>query len=427
MQIQRSPKWRIKNTMDQSNQSIELLSGLSNFTAAITNTRLYSKEHPQVQRYIDKAYDAITKVLKNSQELKFILIGEEIVINNTPLKNNAPYLSQFKRLLKENGIERLSFMPGLTPPELQDFILNLASPEKKTVQSQAAIRLGKVGLFQENNNPFDLATSDPTIRLGSPEQLEILDRLKQIPVENLQEIYADIKRQRTINVKGIDGIVNSFIKGFAHGLKPLHMLSNLKSADQYTFTHVVNVCLLTMAQAELIGISGRKLYEVGIAAVLHDVGKLFIPDDILNKPGVLTKDERIIVENHSLSGARYILKLDNVPKVAILGALEHHIRYDGSGYPFINSSWRPHLISQMIAVSDIYDAMRSRRPYQGPKPEKLILNILKKEKGISFNPHLVDNFLALLLQPPPLVQNQRTNPPDQFHLGQTHIPRTLGS
>ena len=205
------------------------------------------------------------------------------------------------------------------------------------------------------------------------------------------------------------------------------MLANLKGADQYTFTHVVNVCLLTMAQAEVLGISGCKLFDVGIAAVLHDVGKLFVPDDILNKPGKLTKEERSIIETHSISGARYILKLSNVPELAILGALEHHIRYDGSGYPYINSHWRPHLISQMIAIADIYDAMRSRRPYQDPKPEKLILNILKKEKGIAFNPHLVDNFLSLLHQPYQTIPNQGLNLQNQSHLDQTYIPQISNS
>jgi HD-GYP domain-containing protein (c-di-GMP phosphodiesterase class II) len=261
------------------------------------------------------------------------------------------------------------------------------------------------------------------MQLNHSKQLEALDLLKQISMDDFREVYSNIKRQKTASMKGLDGIVKSFVKGFSHGLKPLQMLANLKGTDQYTFTHVVNVCLLTMAQAELLGISGSKLFDIGIAAVLHDVGKLFIPDDILNKPGALTKEERNIIETHSESGARYILKLTNVPKLAILGALEHHIRYDGKGYPFINSHWRPHLISQMIAIADVYDAMRSHRPYQDPKPEKMILKVLKKEKGSAFNPFLVNNFLTLLRQTDRSVQNQRIISPDQSHLDQTRIPQ----
>ncbi|MGD9213077.1 MAG: HD domain-containing protein [Desulfobacteraceae bacterium] len=405
----------------------QYLSGLNNLTAAITNIRLYSKEHPQVQRYIKKAYDAIINILNNKSDLSFILIGEEIVADNTPLKTKTPHIAQFQRLLKENGIERLSFKKGLTYAELQHFINELASPETTSIKSRPAIRLGKVELYNHNApSTFDSDKSTPPYQIP-PNLMEKLNQLRQLPLENIQELYFDIKRQKSVNVRGIDEIVNSFLKGFSHGLKPLQMLASLKSADQYTFTHAVNVCLLTMAQAEQLGISGRKLYDVGIAAVLHDVGKLFVPDDILNKPGVLTKDERVIVEAHSVSGARYILKLTEVPQLAILGALEHHIRYDGSGYPHINSKWHPHLISQMIAIADIFDAMRSRRPYQAPKPETLILNILKKEKGTSFNPFLVDNFLMLLQRTPQFLQNQTMILQSPSQPDQKHIPHTSGS
>ncbi len=382
--------------------NLQTISGIAFLTAAIGNIKLYSKDHPQVQRYIEKAYKAISEELLIFPDLTYILVGDDIVVNNTPIKDKGPHLSQLHRMLKENGIERLSFMRGLTQLELHEFIKDITSPDIKSIQSRPAIRLGKVRLVSPNQKGVIQEPGFTHFPIEKDDQKELLDRIKQIPIENIQEIYADIKRQKNTNITGMNAIVESFIKGFSYGLRPLEMLGNLKSADQYTFTHVVNVCLLTMAQAEAIGIKGNELYNIGIAAVLHDVGKLFVPDEILNKPGALTKEERDIIENHSLSGAQYILKLSDVSQLAVLGALEHHIRFDGSGYPFINSHWRPHIISQMIAIADIYDAMRSRRPYQPPKPEELILQILKKEKGTSFNPGLVDNFLYLLGRDAPL-------------------------
>ena len=413
--------------MNPSDYDNQLLFGIAHLTAAITNIRLYSKEHPQVQRYIDKAFTTLANVLNNLPDLTFMLIGDDIVLNKKAIKRHTPHLSQFRRLLQNNGIEHLTLKAGLTKSELEKFILSLASSEMRFIQSQPSIRLGKVNLDSRRCEDRCLPLDSTPGQIYDPSQLEALDLFQQIPWDNFRELYLDIKKQKTANVTGIEGVVKSFIKGFSYGLKPLQMLANLKGADQYTFTHVVNVCLLTMAQAEVLGISGRQLFDVGIAAVLHDVGKLFVPDDILNKPGMLTEEERTIIETHSISGARYILKLSNVPELAILGALEHHIRYDGSGYPYINSHWRPHLISQMIAIADIYDAMRSRRPYQNPKPEKLILNILRKEKGTAFNPHLVDNFLSLLHQPAHTIPNQGLNPKSQSHLDQTYIPQISNS
>lgn len=415
--------------MTPSDHASQLFSSVANLTTAITNIKLYSKNHPMIQQHIVKACNSITKALADLPELTFILIGEEVVVNNAPLKGNTQVLLQFHRLLKEKGIERLTFLAGLTKSDLEKFISDLASPQNIPIQSQTCIRVGKVGLYTPENITVYGAADLPPLHQNDQSQIEILERLKQIPLENFQEFYFNIKRDKIVNVMEVDGIVKSFIKGFSHGLGALQMLGNLKHSNQYTFTHVINVCLLTMAQAEALGFSGHQLYDIGIAAVLHDVGKLFIPDDILNKPSVLTKQERTIIESHSLSGAQYILKLANVPQLAILGALEHHIRYNGTGYPFINSNWRPHLSSQMIAIADIYDAMRSRRPYQDPKSEEVVFNILKKEKGTSFNPYLVDNFLDLLQRTPrpDNQQHQSSNSPYQSHLDQKHSLLIAGS
>jgi HD-GYP domain-containing protein (c-di-GMP phosphodiesterase class II) len=190
------------------------------------------------------------------------------------------------------------------------------------------------------------------------------------------------------------------VQGFLHGImgneNPLHMLASLKDSDEYTFTHAVNVCLLTMAQAESLSIRGRRLYEIGIAASMHDAGKMFVPDEILNKPEKLTDDEWEHMRGHAMHGAHYILKLKGIPKLAYLTALEHHICFDGSGYPDMGRDWRPNLVSQMVTIADFFDAMRSRRVYKEPKPDAVIIDILKAEKGTTFNPGLVDNFLRLI-------------------------------
>jgi HD-GYP domain-containing protein (c-di-GMP phosphodiesterase class II) len=129
---------------------------------------------------------------------------------------------------------------------------------------------------------------------------------------------------------------------------------------------------------------------------MHDAGKLFIPEEILNKPGKLSNEERAVIETHTTKGARYILGLENIPRIAVLGALEHHIKYDGTGYPSIKGKWNPNIVSQMIAIADVFDAMRSRRSYSEPKSNERIIQILTEEKGTTFNPFLVDSFIKLI-------------------------------
>jgi HD-GYP domain-containing protein (c-di-GMP phosphodiesterase class II) len=205
---------------------------------------------------------------------------------------------------------------------------------------------------------------------------------------------------KKIHMKGVDDVISAFIRGFAFGVNPIRLLFEIRNADEYTYTHMVNVCILTLSQAESLGFEGRHLYQIGVAAILHDAGKLLIPQEILNKPGKLTPKERGVIETHSAKGASFILSQKSVSKLAVIGALEHHIRYDGTGYPALSSGYKTNIVSQMISIADVFDAMRSRRPYKEPRPIEEILRILQDEKGATFNPMLVDNFIRLLAVKP---------------------------
>jgi HD-GYP domain-containing protein (c-di-GMP phosphodiesterase class II) len=196
-------------------------------------------------------------------------------------------------------------------------------------------------------------------------------------------------------------MVKGFIRGFRQEINPLSLLASLKSTHEYTFTHVTNVCILAMSQAESLGFSGENLHSIGVASLLHDVGKVFIPEEILNKTGKLTDEERRIMETHSLKGARYLMGIEGIPKLAVLAALEHHVRFDGSGYPSIKGGWQPNIVSQVITVADVFDAMRSRRSYQEAQPMEKIVNVLNMGRKKTFNDMLVDRFLKLIRYQPP--------------------------
>lgn len=230
----------------------------------------------------------------------------------------------------------------------------------------------------------------------SPEALQQLLSLSASELDALKELYFSIKKHKKIDVRGVDEIVKNFIQGFRREMNPLSLLASLKSVHEYTFTHVTNVCILTMTQAESLGFHGEQLHQIGVASLLHDVGKVFIPEEILNKAGKLTQEERRIIETHTLKGARYLMGLEGIPKLAVLAALEHHLKYDGSGYPSIKGGWTPNIVSQMISVSDVFDAMRSKRSYQGALPMEQIADVLSKGRGTSFNPQLVDHFFRLI-------------------------------
>jgi HD-GYP domain-containing protein (c-di-GMP phosphodiesterase class II) len=287
----------------------------------------------------------------------------------------------------------VTFVSNITKEELQGFLRDLIATDQGSVRGRDHVKLGKLDIRVDFG---DVEAIDGPLSEEQEEQIAAMNTLCQARLEDIKEIYDKIARQQTFSARGLGEVVDTFARAFAHGVSPIRMLASLKSADEYTFTHVVNVCILTMSQAESLGFQGDKLYEIGMASALHDAGKLLIPEEILSKPGALTPEERSIMESHTVRGARYILGLEGVPKLSVLAALEHHLRFDGSGYPHIAQNWRPNIVSQMLIISDVFDAMRSRRCYREPKPLEQIIDVLESEKGTTFNPFLVKNFLKLI-------------------------------
>ncbi len=373
-------------------QQAEILQVVAHLNAAITNTRLYAADHPQVLRNLERAHGQLLDLLRQQPEMTLIIVDDEVLVDHHVLSDRTPQLDQLIEWFRQSAIERITFTQRVTMGELARFVGELISGDDQGVHSSQGIKLGKVKILPGQA----LAQQADGFTEETKQRLQELALVRNRSLDELKGLYHTIHQTKDISAKGVGAVVQGFLSGMLRNVNPLHMLASLKSSDEYTFTHAINVCLLTMAQAESFGISGRQLYDVGVTGALHDAGKMFVPDEILNKPGKLTDDEWVHMRDHALRGSQYLLRLEGLPKLVFLGALEHHIRYDGSGYPDLGKHWRPNLVSQMIAVADMFDAMRSRRPYKEPKPDDFIFDILQKESGTAFNPIVVDNFLRML-------------------------------
>lgn len=367
-------------------------------TTAITNTSLYSPTHPRVAQYVEKAHAVLADMLRLKPELTIFLIGNDLVADNRQIDETGAtsYVSNFTRILKKKAVERLTFVAGLPRTELQALIQDLASPDSASVRSTSFIKLGKVELRVKKDDDHEEGDGFGSLEGLSQDVMQELLSLTESELDELKELYLSIKKHKKIDVRGVDEMVKAFIQAFREEINPLSLLASLKSANEYTFTHVTNVCILTMSQAETLGFTGEHLHQIGVASLLHDVGKIFIPEEILSKPGKLSQDERKIIETHTVKGARYLMGIEGIPKIAVLSALEHHLKYDGSGYPSIKGGWRPNIASQLISVADVFDAMRSKRSYHGDIPIEKIVEVLNNGKGTTFNPDLIEHFLKLI-------------------------------
>jgi putative nucleotidyltransferase with HDIG domain len=151
-----------------------------------------------------------------------------------------------------------------------------------------------------------------------------------------------------------------------------------------------------MAQARGLGIDGPLLREIGLAALMHDIGKVKTPPEILNKPDKLTPEEFTIMKRHVVDGAEILRGTPEIPSLAPIVAFEHHLRIDGTGYPQGVSRPALNLATMLCGISDVYDAMRSQRKYQQAFPSERILAVLQLNDGKQFDQNLVRRFVQLL-------------------------------
>jgi putative nucleotidyltransferase with HDIG domain len=380
--------------MADINKQQEIGSSINRLTMAIQNAGMYPHDHPQVVSHIQEAFVHLDKLLKNVREVTIILIGDYLSVDNKPLLIPDFYQSSFIRFMKKHGVEWISFFSGLPFAQLEELIRSFASSGNSFMNSTRYIKLGKIKLKESDQS----GTAEQSgLKASGNDSENVLDLGFPSREQMIRSIYQTCRDNKNIDLNLVDRIAGDFMVLISQS-NPLKLLAEIKSADEYTFTHSSNVGILSMSLAERLGFSGHYLNKIGIAALLHDVGKTITPDDILLKEGPLTKEERIIMEEHSIKGAMYLMKLKGVDNLAILAAMEHHIKYDGSGYPRIKGGWKPNIVSQIISVADVYDALRSIRPYRAAMSHDQIIGFLTDGSGTRFNPYLVECFLKLIRQ-----------------------------
>lgn len=345
---------------------------ISYIMTGLSNCSLYSKDHPFVYEFSEKSV-RLSEDLFKEDTLGLTILGDTLIVNDEPLKEMSTHIHNFIKRLKKKGIEKIVIKKGVDTKEFMDFIIKLSSQERVT--SSAHISVGMVEVKFKGEG-IDISSI-------------INEKTAQI-----KDVYSNVQRFKKLDLVSLEDAVAGFISAIKRESNVLKIISPVKSHSEYTYVHITNVSILTIFQAELLGLKGEVLHEVGLAGLLHDIGKSYIPKEILEKPSRLTPEEWGEIKRHPVYGALYLSTLPEIPRLAVIAAFEHHMRFDGKGYPDTKRyGKKQHIISQMVAIADFFDAMRTHRSYRRSLGIHEVIKSLIDGAGTEFDPLLVENFV----------------------------------
>ena len=388
--------------MDASRRSRLSEEVVRRFAAAVRSCQLYAAGHPLVQRALDAFGETIAQMLANQPSFAIGLIEQEIVVGDTPIPKGADNYGEFIRRLQSLGIERIAFERDVAQDEINTLVTTLGNPERapgaahagatptdplSLLQSLRRIKVGRISLDERvNTSTADVAT---------------IRKLYAEAVNTAGTLWDTAQQEGIPDPQAARQLVDNLAQAVAQNRTALVALTALKEYDNYTFTHMVNVSILTMAQARALGMEGSPLRELGLAALMHDIGKVRTPKEILNKPDKLTDEEFGIMRLHVVDGAEILRRTPEMPPLSAVVAFEHHLRVDNTGYPFGVTRSSLNVGTMLCSIADVYDAMRSQRAYQQSFPTDRILAVLKRNDGSQFDQHLVRRFSQLMGIYPP--------------------------
>ncbi|MDO9321550.1 MAG: HD-GYP domain-containing protein [Pseudomonas sp.] len=229
---------------------------------------------------------------------------------------------------------------------------------------------------------LEAATTPAITRSSLDEEIRRAHKLCGAAKQAVVAMFSEVRMGQAIDAAHVTELVEEISASVLRNPNALISLARLKNADEYTYMHSVAVCALMIALARQLGLAEVQVRDAGMAGLLHDIGKMMIPDAILNKPGKLTDAEFTTVRSHPEAGNSILLDSQNISAMVLDVCLHHHEKVDGSGYPHRLKGDEISLFAKMGAVCDVYDAITSDRPYKrGWDPAESIRKMAEWSKG----------------------------------------------
>jgi HD-GYP domain-containing protein (c-di-GMP phosphodiesterase class II) len=360
-----------------------------------TNAGLYPTSHPLVAQSLGELVSAVDDLRAAGFRDVTVNIykGTLFVENQVFPEESVTYRRMIEELLGR-GISALTLLESFSTSDAA--VLAEVISDSSITDIEAA----RLALDRRNVTGVDIAETTALEDSGREEEgRENKARARQsydAGVKAMRDVETQAKLGKVFEVQPLQSVVSSLLDNLFHDPAAVLGLTAIKGHDDYTLNHSINVCILALSLGASLGLDAESLRSLGLSALLYDLGKVRIPEDILNKQGPLTTDEWHIVKSHAEEGADLLKRIQLVDQMPMVVAFEHHQRHDLQGYPEPPAGQEQHLFSKVVALCDAYDAMTTRRPFRREiRPDKA-LAVLMQGRGKAYDPNLTKALVAML-------------------------------
>ncbi len=368
-------------------------SSFKDLLASLQIAKLYGVEHLLFKDAVRKAFLSIQDILKEKDDLIIGVVGEELAFEKEVLFDLSKSIKPAIIYLKERLIEKIAFYRGLTQEELSKFIAFLLIP-KEEIKKSPQETLSLMGV--RNINIGRLKGGPASLTAEVSKSIDFLN-MYESSLDKTSQSLDSILNSRELNHSDLQFTINNIMENLALQQQEFLKLTILKRYDEETFSHLLNVSILSMYFSSRIGFNKKDVLDIGIAALFHDIGKLYISRKILRKEEILDKTESAQIKSHSILGSRLLLGyVESLGILPVVVCFEHHLRLDMSGYPKSVFNQKPHVASLIVNICDVYDALLQRRSYKTAYSPDLVYEIMMKRRGQHFDEGLLDGFFKIM-------------------------------
>lgn len=356
----------------------------------------YSMDNEALLKAVDVFVTLLRHFLLAGKKIEIELLGDYFYLNEARVRYPAQYYYNFDFLMNEfrkRGLGSIAFSGDISRNNMIEFIVSFfacMSSDTPFITMQGDIDL--IG-------PIEIGPLQRMRQDGMTDVRRMVKRSYFNAVSNLRSVVTRLQKDLDSDVRRTRIAVNSLVDLMLIEEQMIFSMTAIKDYDEYTYHHSVNVSILSLAMGMRLGFSRKRLSELGIAAMLHDMGKVNIPGDILNKVTPFSEDEWQLIWGHPTEGVKIILssmKIDPITIRSAIVAFEHHRNYDGTGYPRTSLTRPLDLFSNIITIADRYDAMTASRVYaRTPRPPEEALSILMGREGVDVDPALLKIFIKM--------------------------------